>query len=629
MRVSVCEKEVAITEMSIICEGDYGVNVCTFDLPASFDGLSVTAVFNGISVPLVNQMCIVPSLKKGNAVLGVFAYKRINGELQLVYSPKPTVFYVSNGSFCDESAKENVPEISRFDEFCGMLADYCTEQIKDHCNLKKIQNPEITELEYGVYTVYGNVIYSADEKKLVNVASGVLFVLPTTDGENNGDKYFYLFSGNENIYKGIGRTSEGFIEEIPHLVNSVTVDGSDKTFPSSKAVYDFVLGEYIADSDRPISCKAIEDELVKRETAISSKIYENTANALNGKVSGMINIVNDIAPDFRNVSVRLRNIENMCSLGSVEFTNCITVKNAVVIPKGKYVFSAVVSSCDTDADICVVHMKNSKSGYIKTVSFKRSSANVRIVRTVELTDDIDELAFYASDTYNDGKGDFASFADIMIENEGGTGEYKPYTDLSSVKVSVCGKNLFSDFIKSKTYSDGSVITVKDDGSVNCNMVDGTSVSNEAWIRLPAGTYTISDGIGGKSPYIAAIFYDNRNDNSTWVAEINTKSKSSQTVTTDKTCDVKLLLYTSSSVKSMYKLYPQLEVGNSATVYERYKTVHEYYSTENGNVTVNSEYPNMTVFTDAEAINVETAYNKDTNKAFEELKNAIISLGGNI
>lgn len=142
MKVSVSEKEVKITELSVVCEGDCGVNKCFFILPKSFDGLSVTAVFGGVPVPLINGQCFIPRLKSGNATLGVYAYKRDGENLELMYSPKSTYFYVEKGSFTDEVVEEAVPEISRFEEFCGMLTSYCEEQIKEHCNLKKNRKSE-------------------------------------------------------------------------------------------------------------------------------------------------------------------------------------------------------------------------------------------------------------------------------------------------------------------------------------------------------------------------------------------------------------------------------------------------------------------------------------------------------
>jgi hypothetical protein len=43
----------------------------------------------------------------------------------------------------------------------------------------------------------------------------------------------------------------------------------------------------------------------------------------------------------------------------------------------------------------------------------------------------------------------------------------------------------------------------------------------------------------------------------------------------------------------------------------------------------SIYPNTTLLTDTTGVLVKAEYNRDLNKAFAELQQAIISLGGNI
>lgn len=182
-----------------------------------------------------------------------------------------------------------------------------------------------------------------------------------------------------------------------------------------------------------------------------------------------------------------------------------------------------------------------------------------------------------------------------------------------------------------------------DGVDDYNMVAGTSVSVAQWIRLPAGSYTISDGTtGGMTPYIAATFYGDKNNTSgTNLGEVNTRYVGkSRTITTNKTCDVKLLLYTSNSAKSKFTLYPQLEIGAMATEYEQYVAETETSVSSDGEAYITSISRNMTIIVPQDDVDVEIRYNKDINCAIEsfetryakdvqEIKNAIISLGGNI
>ena len=65
-------------------------------------------------------------------------------------------------------------------------------------------------------------------------------------------------------------------------------------------------------------------------------------------------------------------------------------------------------------------------------------------------------------------------------------------------------------------------------------------------------------------------------------------------------------------------------------YEPYKAPTEYTPNADGTVEgIKSVYPTTTLMTDTEGVTVNAEYNRDINKAFAELQQAIISLGGNV
>lgn len=130
MKVKVTEDNVVITECSCINEGEVCVNECVFVLPPCFDGLSVTAAFNNIPVPVLNNRCNVPSLKKGTAVLGVYAYKENDEGIELMYSPKPTSFFVNQGSYSEDVGVEKIPTISEFEQFCKSYSQEILKEIE-------------------------------------------------------------------------------------------------------------------------------------------------------------------------------------------------------------------------------------------------------------------------------------------------------------------------------------------------------------------------------------------------------------------------------------------------------------------------------------------------------------------
>lgn len=123
MKVSVTKENVVITECSRINEGEYRVNKCEFRLPEYFNGLTVTAAFDNIPVPLFGNECYIPSLKKGTSTLGVYAYEETEEGLRLMYSPKPAMFYVDSGSYSDSVGKEEIPETSVFEKYCKEISE--------------------------------------------------------------------------------------------------------------------------------------------------------------------------------------------------------------------------------------------------------------------------------------------------------------------------------------------------------------------------------------------------------------------------------------------------------------------------------------------------------------------------
>ena len=75
---------------------------------------------------------------------------------------------------------------------------------------------------------------------------------------------------------------------------------------------------------------------------------------------------------------------------------------------------------------------------------------------------------------------------------------------------------------------------------------------------------------------------------------------------------------------------QIELGSTATEYEPYKTPTEYTPAADGTVSgVKSLYPTTTLMTDTERVIIDAEYNRDINKAFAEMQQAILSMGGNV
>lgn len=208
MKVIVTKEAVVIAEYSCINEGEVCVNTCYFDLPECFEGLSVTAAFNNIPVPVIDNQCNIPSLKKGTVTLGVYAYREDENGVTLMYSPKPTVFYVNPGSYLEEIGVEETPTVTEFEQYCKSFSAQALELVEgaEQTSNKVTEiTEESTDEQYptakAVYDLFGNIDVSggASQKRHYNTFSVlgdsystfVDFVTPNTN-------LCWYPAGNEN-----------------------------------------------------------------------------------------------------------------------------------------------------------------------------------------------------------------------------------------------------------------------------------------------------------------------------------------------------------------------------------------------------------------------------------------------
>ena len=279
MKVKVTKELVIITECSCINEGEVCVNECLFELPECFGGLSVTAAFNNIPVPVINGKCNVPSLKKGTATLGVYAYKENDEGVELMYSPKPTAFFVNAGSYSEEIDIEKIPTISEFEQFCKSYSQEILKEIessndnaetivnkvitinetvtdKQYPSAKAVydfvekssfgfsvaENPKVWELEDGCYSASGFVALDSDAGFYVYDKT-LLYVSTSKDTVNQKRFILFLSYANDLPYDVISGTTDGEssewygIENEKNKVEKIDNMSTHVQYPSAKAVY--------------------------------------------------------------------------------------------------------------------------------------------------------------------------------------------------------------------------------------------------------------------------------------------------------------------------------------------------------------------------------------------------------
>ena len=368
------------------------------------------------------------------------------------------------------------------------------------------------------------------------------------------------------------------------------------------------------------------------------------ANALKGNATGQVVSLTDISPNEHTLGVKVRGknlipypyynttkTENGITFtvnadGSISFSGTSTaqatfyfVYKAMNLKQGvTYTLSASGNySFGGSATIFIYDSTQGQSAYISLLT--DVSATFTPIKNINNTNCY--LVIPANRTVS-------GTLKPQLELGSTATAYTPYiSDLSTVTVTRCRKNLIPyPYTNTTKILNGITFTVNSDGSVT---VSGTATA-QAYFRLQQsfslkkGQYFFSGcptgGAGGTySLYLGTAdytFYKADVGNGIY---INAES--------DKTVSIVINIAKDTTVENLV-FKPQLELGSTATAYEPY-TVAEYTPAADGTVSgVKSLYPTTALMTDTEGAIIEAEYNRDINKAFAELQQAILSMGGN-
>lgn len=168
MQISVNTNNVILKKVNTIESGEYNVTPCNFTFTEEYDGLIKTAVFtkNGISykMNIINNLCQIPYEvleKTGVVALGVFAYEEQDSNLILRYSPRPTVFNVTQGSYKENAENSTPPTPTQFEQYEEAL----------EAGLTEVQNVDIDANKLGT-TATVTVTNRNGETKTVEIHDG-------------------------------------------------------------------------------------------------------------------------------------------------------------------------------------------------------------------------------------------------------------------------------------------------------------------------------------------------------------------------------------------------------------------------------------------------------------------------
>ena len=416
----------------------------------------------------------------------------------------------------------------------------------------------------------------------------------------------------------------------------------------------FIVGNGTSDTARSNAFVVNKDgsaEVGKQGTKDSSVVAlgtleERTAKlggALTGFSRGAVLCLNDISPVEHQIGLfaESKNLLDLTLAKNAQFFTvtektenkiCATAPNAennqpvlelfnAKLPAGTYTLSCSISleNVPDAADNVNADRKNEilvfKDGsfitktdaitadgtYFKQISFTLpAEATVRIGWYRNVCDIKPDDSLYK-----------VTLSNIQLEFGETATAYTPYlASLADVRVTRYGKNLFNPGTAELTAA-----------QKTANGVTFTAASGSVDVKLPAGTYSISF----KRNKNGVLYLRNGKTESGYFSQIGAAETSA---TFNYTADADGYLRISSFTDGLELANLQIERASAATAYEPF-TAKVYTADQNGSFTgVTSLYPVTTLLPGSTGVSLTAKYNKDINKAFAALQQAIISLGGN-
>lgn len=387
------------------------------------------------------------------------------------------------------------------------------------------------------------------------------------------------------------------------------------------------------------------------------------ANALKGTKSDTAILIDDVSPVTHDMGVKVRGknlfdvnttptFNNTGATYVVEGTKVTFKSNNSVNSVFSYSIPTTVGKTYT-VSVNSIDWDSSSFGMFLSSVMSYDTMDYGVIDKIILTKTFvavsDTLWIHGYLSYERGDYTF-TFDKLQVELGTTATYYTPYVpNLTAVTVSRCGKNLL-DINKARSLGG---LNSYDTFSINDNVITATSDNSTTKIaimalfdgELPAGDYILSLNAVIKNtpkhnrPSEILIF-----KNGSFLALNNSMGKDGSyspkiKFTLSEKAKIRIDFYKSINVSqetvsdTVYKVTLsniQLELGSTATDYEPYKECAEYTPNADGTVNgVTSLYPNTTLTTDTDGVLIDCEYNRDINKAFAELQQAIISLGGNV
>ena len=383
----------------------------------------------------------------------------------------------------------------------------------------------------------------------------------------------------------------------------------------------------------------------KGDTGDVNTLQMNTAcaNALKGNATGQAVRLPDASPNEHTLGVKV-NRHNLYDITSVlDTNNWVYYQNNYynyhitgLKPNTKYTFSMSANNWAGVANngfyVAINNIQSRRNEDYSIVHDNGSAGYCSTSRTITSSNNGDlYLAFY-NVTAERLTTCFNGLIDVQLEKGNARTTYEPFiSDLTSVTVTECGKNILEyPYVETTLTRNGLTFTDNKDGTITVN---GTATADTQFRLQDTVVYPNNsnpfNSLIGKKVYISGSPEGSSKDTYAiqWIAA-GVYGNGVMTIT--KSSYYRFAIFVKSGITVENLVFkPQIELGTTATSYEPYQE-QTYTPAADGTVSgVKSLYPITTLMTDTKGVIIDTEYNKDINKAFAELQQAIISLGGNV
>lgn len=383
----------------------------------------------------------------------------------------------------------------------------------------------------------------------------------------------------------------------------------------------------------------------KATTREIQKVKNDSSNALKGTATGEAVRMDDVSPVAHEMAVKVRS-ENLCPIASIDTNvNATGYINITGFEHGTYTLSADITKYEDDdatntrIGLNIVYMdgtsdqfagsKDASCGECDGVTRRKS-----VTATTNPQKEIKHLALRLLD-YSTATTRNAKAENILLKRGATDTGYTPYIeDLSAVKVLKFGKNLLPYPYDFTTQSKGGVnCLIAEDGHISLSGTATVTASFEVKkFKVKKGVeYTLSLDLDSSHFSSKTCQVWLKTDSGVLVDHLYLICKDRPKTfipLADGNVTLLIQVYVGYTVGLHFKAL--LELGNTATDHEQYIEPTEYTVNADGTVAgVTSLSPTTTLMTDVEGAIIDVEYNRDINKAFDELKNAIIALGGNV